>query len=244
MSEDNRELKKRGSTDECGGDAGPEERTGSAAAADPIADRADADDEAEARSEAAPRVGGTGTGSGAGQDAAAHGDRPPPLEEMLGLLRAIEQRTAGQKGGGTGPDEAAFDRLAKSVKELGGKGEVPKALRKGMARRDRKFGSAVETAAKLARELRNYRSDLARWVEQDRRSRRRWTALAIAAGFPACLLLGVLAQQRFEVVPLNDPTGGWRQHVWERYGQRIVGCAAQAMNAGAEVNCRLVVRER
>ena len=119
---------------------------------------------------------------------------------------------------------------------------VTKALRKAMGRRNREFRRAVETAAKLTRELRNYRSDLERWVERDRRTRRRWTGLALAVGFPAFLLLGVLVEQKFEVIPLHDPTGGWRGHVWEQYGQRIVDCAVEAMSTDAEVDCPLVVR--
>ena len=111
-----------------------------------------------------------------------------------------------------------------------------------MARRNRDFKGAMETASKLTRELRNYRRDLERWVERDRRIRRRWAGLAIAAGFPAALLLGVLVEQQFQVIPVHDPTGGWRGHVWESYGRTIVDCATEAMRTDAEVNCPLVVR--
>ena len=85
-------------------------------------------------------------------------------------------------------------------------------------------------------------ADFGRWVELERLGRRRWWALAIAAGFPAFLLLGLLVEQQFQVIPLHDLTGGWRGHVWEQYGQTIVDCAVEAMRTDAEIDCPLVVR--
>ena len=60
---------------------------------------------------------------------------------------------------------------------------------------------------------------------------------------PAAVLLGLLIEQHYQVIPVHDPTGGWRGHVWEQYGRRIVDCAAEAIATGAEVNCPLVVRK-
>ena len=248
MTAKNPDLMKRGSRVEGGRAEGSEETAGTEAARTETPDRAaderagSLDGEAEARPAPVPDVDGEGARNQGGQEGAAHDGRTPVLEEILGLLKVIEQRTGKEKTRGGGPSKAAFDRLVKSVEELGGKGTVTKALRKAMGRRNREFRRAVETAAKLTRELRNYRSDLERWVERDRRTRRRWTGLALAAGFPAFLLLGVLVEQKFEVVPLHDPTGGWRGHVWEQYGQRIVDCAVEAMSTDAEVDCPLVVR--
>ena len=101
---------------------------------------------------------------------------------------------------------------------------------------------AKGAAAELTQALRTFRSDFGRWVEGERRGRRRWAGLAIAAGFPALLMLGVLLEQQFQVIPLHDPTGGWRGHIWDNYGRAIVDCAAEAMRTDAEVNCPLVVR--
>ena len=101
---------------------------------------------------------------------------------------------------------------------------------------------APAMAAELTQALRAFRADFGRWVEGERRGRRRWAGLAIAAGFPALLMLGVLLEQQFQVIPLHDPTGGWRGHIWDNYGRAIVDCAAEAMRTDAEVNCPLVVR--
>ena len=247
MTAKNPDMTKCGSRVEGGGTRGPDEpAAGEAERQEPSERRTDegsgsVDGEAEVRPAPVSDVGGEGARSDGGQDGAADDARPPVLDEILGLVTVIEQRTGQQKGRAAGPSKAAFDRLVKSVEELGAKGTVTKALRKGMARRNRDFKSAMETAAKLTRELRNYRRDFERWVEQDRRLRRRWSGVAIAAGFPAFLLLGVLVEQQFQIIPLHDPTGGWRGHVWEQYGRKIVDCATEAMSTDAEVNCPLVV---
>ena len=104
------------------------------------------------------------------------------------------------------------------------------------------LASAGGEAAPAADGAPVHEADFYRWVETDRRRRRRWSGLALAAAAPAALLLGLLVQQQFQVIPLHDPTGGWRGHVWERYGRTVVDCAAEAMRTNAEVDCPLVVR--
>ena len=97
-------------------------------------------------------------------------------------------------------------------------------------------------AAEAIQALRTFRADFGRWVEGERRSRRRWAGLAMAAGFPAALMLGALVEQQFQIVSLHDPTDGWSSRVWERYGWTVVECILEAIRTEAEVNCPLVVR--
>ena len=85
-------------------------------------------------------------------------------------------------------------------------------------------------------------ADFYRWVETDRRRRRRWSGLALAGAAPAALLLGLLVQQQFQVIPLHDPSRGWSGWIWEIHGHAIVDCAEEAMRTNAEVDCPLVVR--
>ena len=85
-------------------------------------------------------------------------------------------------------------------------------------------------------------ADLHRWMEADRRRRRRWAGVAVAAAAPAALLLGLLVEQQFQVIPLHDPTGGWGGHIWDNYGRTIVDCVVEAMRTNAEVDCPLAVR--
>ena len=85
-------------------------------------------------------------------------------------------------------------------------------------------------------------ADFYRWIETDRRRRRRWSGLALAAAAPAALLLGLLVQQQFQIVPVHDPSGGWGGWIWETHGRAIVDCAVEARQTQAEVDCPLVVR--
>ena len=90
--------------------------------------------------------------------------------------------------------------------------------------------------------IRVHTADFHRWIENDRRRRRWWAAVAAGIAAPAALLLGLLVEQQYQVIPLHDPTGGWRGHIWEQYGRRIADCAVEARRTGAKVNCPLVVR--
>ena len=94
----------------------------------------------------------------------------------------------------------------------------------------------------MAAAIRTFKADFARWAENERRGRRRRAGLAMAAGFPACLLLGLLVQVQFEVVPLHDSTRGWGEHIRDAYGETIVNCELEAMRTNGDVDCRLLVR--
>ena len=101
---------------------------------------------------------------------------------------------------------------------------------------------AANGAGGIEDRIRTHTADFHRWIEGDRRRRRWWLAVVAGIGVPAALLLGLLVEQQYQVIPLHDPTGGWRGHIWEQYGRRIVDCAVEARRSGAEVNCPLVVR--
>ena len=147
------------------------------------------------------------------------------------LIKGAEKKTASK-----------LNRLEKQGKTLAESTEVNGAMLRQLLERPSEAGAGSEAAAKLLERIGIHAADFGRGVELERRGRRRWWALATAAGFPAFLLLGLLVEQQFQVVPLHDPTGGWRGHVWEQYGRTIVDCAVEAMRTDAEVECPLVVR--
>ena len=91
--------------------------------------------------------------------------------------------------------------------------------------------------------IRVHTADFHRWIESDRRRRRWWPAVAAGIAAPAALLLGLLVEQQYQLIPLHDPTGGWRGHIWEQYGRRVVDCAVEARRIDADVNCPLTVRK-
>ena len=188
------------------------------------------------------------------RDAEAGGDTPAPDEtlrvahHLVGLLQEggritrealaatpeDESRPA-EKPGDEGEGEAQPEEPA-----AGPAGEAGEAAAGAEGKASEQDRAGVATEAIQA--LQTFRADFGRWVEGERRSRRRWAGLAMAAGFPAALVLGALVEQQFQLVSLHDPTDGWGSRVWERYGWTIVECIREAMRTEAEVNCPLVVR--
>ncbi len=102
--------------------------------------------------------------------------------------------------------------------------------------------AAMSAAAELVAALRAFKADFVHWAENERRRRRRWAGLAMAAGFPACVLLGLLVQMQLQVIPLHDPTRGWGEHIWNTYGPIVVDCEHEAMQTDTVVECPLTVR--
>ena len=84
--------------------------------------------------------------------------------------------------------------------------------------------------------------DFKRWAAAGRR--RRWLPpeIALAMAVPPFLMLGVLLEQRFEVIPLHDPSGGWSALIWENYGPTSADCAWEARRLGREIECSFAVR--
>ena len=189
--------------------------------------------------EAEPSRRGWGDG---GPDGNAEDGRPAAADEILARLDVIDQRLEEKKGPPAGPTKAAFDKLAGSVAEIGENVKETRKLAEETAGSDPAYEAAVEAAAELSGKLGVYRADFGRWVEINHRIRRRWMAVAMAAGVPAALLLGLLVQHQFEAIPVHDPSGGWSGWVWETHGRAVVDCAVEARRTDAEVNCPLTVR--
>ena len=193
----------------------------------------------------APEGGGSNAdgGQGPSEGSESKGDDARALDEILRVVRYLAGLAEeAKKKRPAGPSRSAFDKMVKSVNAIRESTGETRKLVEGLAWNDTEDGGA-QGADELAEGLRACRGDFGRWVAGERRMQRRWVALAIAAGFPAALLLGVLVEQQFQVIPIHDPTGGWRGHVWDNYGRAVVDCVAEAMRADAEVDCSLVVRK-
>ena len=163
----------------------------------------------------------------------------PPGQAANGSADPADGKTevradkAGSDGGdraeGPGWTEGSIERLLSTIDAVSSDAAESRSM---LERLTRGTGERVRVQT----------GDFHRWVENDRLRRRRWTAVAAAAAAPAALLLGILIEQQFQVIPLNDSTGGWRGHVWENYGRAIVDCAVEARRVDGEVDCPLVVR--
>ena len=161
---------------------------------------------------------------------------------MLARLDVIDKLLEEKKHLSARPAKAAFDKLASVVGAIGENVEETRKLAGEVVEKEPAYKTAVEAAAELTWKLSVYTADFGRWVENDRRSRRRSTVAAMAAGVPAGLLLDLLVQHQFEAIPLHNPSGGRRGWVWEIHSCAVVDCAVEAMRTDAEVNCPLTVR--
>ena len=99
----------------------------------------------------------------------------------------------------------------------------------------------IDAAAELKAVLLTFKAEFVRWARNERRGRRRRAGLMMAAGFPACLLLGLLIQVQFEAIPSHDPTSGWGKHIQDTYGRTIGNCEIEAMLTDTVVDCPLTV---
>ena len=209
------------------GDAGPDNAAGPAP------------EQSEPASEAPNGTGGAEPIE-SGPEGAGAGGEAPALEEILGIVRVIAARTGEDPDGGTDQSKKDIDQLARTVETLGESAGETRSLLDRLAAQ----GPANEAAAEVAAKgLRTHRADFGRWVEAERRARRLWLTLAMTAAVPAALLFGVLLEMQFQVIPLHDSSGGWREIIWHEYGPRIVDCEYEAKRTGAKVDCLLVVNK-
>ncbi len=197
-------------------------------------------------------AGGAPAGDGPAPPAPDAGADPAPAEKRGGVARAdgeswlfaryVAEKIAEYEGRGEELPQPAQEDAVEPAEPHGGgaaeTGEEPERL-PDEAREPR--DAAMSAAAELAAALRAFKADFVHWADNERRRRRRWAGLAMAAGFPACVLLGLLVQVQFEVIPLHDPTQGWGEHVWNTYGRTIVDCEHEAMRTDTVVECPLTV---
>ena len=180
------------------------------------------------------------------------GDGPAPAEKRAGDARAggeswlfaryVAEKIAEYEHGQEPPHVAQENEEQPDEPHGGGAAEASVLPERSPDEAREPRDAAMSAAAELAVALRAFKAEFVRWAENERRRRRRWAGLAMAVGFPACLLLGLLVQVQFEIVPLHDPTRGWGEHIWNTYGRTIVDCEHEAMRTDTVVECPLTVR--
>ena len=75
-----------------------------------------------------------------------------------------------------------------------------------------------------------------------RRTMRFWLGLAAAflIAMLASLAGGVWIQWEHEPLSPKDPTGGWRDYIWDEYGGTIHDCIVEMRETGSAIDCRLL----
>ena len=162
------------------------------------------------------------------------GDGRRATERDVKALQALIDRVAARIGSeNKAAVNEAKDMLARVVESLASVTE----------RVDHEVERVELTAKGLEEGMRVHIADFDRWHEANRRS---WQWLAIvgaALAVPVLFGFGVLVEQQFEIVGVEDPTGGWRDHIWENYGRALVDCATEAVRRDAEVSCTVSVHK-
>ena len=100
----------------------------------------------------------------------------------------------------------------------------------------------VEAAGEqVADSLRIYTADFHRWRELHGVPWLSLTVAGVVVAVPVLFGFGVLVEQQFQIIGVEDTTGGWRDHVWDNYGRRMVECITEATRTDGEVSCSIIV---
>ena len=136
-----------------------------------------------------------------------------------------------EKGKGKPSKVKAKEAAAKDGEEVSGEGEIASV------------GGVLGALEELGATIGVYRKDFEQWGKVQRgRLWRLWIGglLVVLVSFGS----GVWVEREFEIVPLKDPTGGWRDWTWDSgYGPTVADCAIDARNRKVEgVECVLWVK--
>ena len=167
----------------------------------------------------------------------------PSLSDVVGVLRQLSAQIERERNEGG-------DRLKSDIKKLAGiadgltkhTGET-RSLLDGLSTAGDRERDVVKAANRLEEAIMTQTGDFQRWAGAERKGRRRWASIALCVAVPAFLLLGLLVEQQYQVIPLHDPTGGLQGFVWKNYGREVIDCAKEASRSGASVTCSFTVRE-
>ena len=177
------------------------------------------------------------------------GTEPEPGDDMPATDEMFEPETPAAEGSDDEPPTGlkqlnhSMEQLLVMMDGLAADGADSRSMLERLTEGLLENPKAANRAGQIEDRIRVHTADFHRWVERDRRWRR-WVPVAAASiAVPAALLLGLLVEQHYQVIPLHDPTGGWRDHIWEHYGRRIFDCTAEAIASKADVNCPLVIRK-
>jgi len=177
-------------------------------------------------------------------------------EEIAGLRESAREQGELLKQGGKAEDEKGEDNFLSQLTEMLQRGldRVDERI-SGLADLGKKQSEAFEgvkldvkvvkevgaSVGSLDERLQAYKTDLSR----DREligGWRRWIVLGLAAFVaPALVLAGAFVGQQWQVPPLQESTGGWKDHVWERYGLDLVECVKTGVRQGGPYDCTVDV---
>ena len=160
----------------------------------------------------------------------------PTLKDVFGLVQRLSTQKA-QEGKDDGARlNAGTRKLLEITRKLTAHADETRSLLDGLSAAGARQQEAQAVADRLEEAIVDYTADLRRAASHGRR-RWTWPGLALAVAVPAFFLLGVLVEQQFTIIPLDDPTGGWRGYIWDNYGNQVADCARKATKTNRVVKC-------
>ena len=150
---------------------------------------------------------------------------PKALENLEAAVRPLAEAVRAQ----TRATEANTSYLDRMTADLN---DMVRDAERGMIHRFAEEAKGVREALQEATAV---------VLKRRRRSRRFWLSLAGAGllGLLVCIGAGVWLQWMYEPIPPQDPTGGWRDYIWEEFGSTLKDCIVKMRETGGPVDCRL-----
>ena len=160
----------------------------------------------------------------------------PTLEDVFGLVQRLSTQKAQEEKDGGARLNAGTRKLLEITRKLTAHADETRSLIDRLSAAGARQQETQAVADRLEEAIVDYTADLRRAAGHERR-RWTWPGLALAVAVPAFFLLGVLVEQQFTIIPLDDPTGGWRGYIWDNYGNQVADCARQATQTNRVVKC-------
>ena len=160
----------------------------------------------------------------------------PTLKDVFGLVQRLSTQNARQEKEDGARLNAGTRKLLEITRNLTAHADETRSLLKRLSAAGTRQQETQAVADRLEEAIVDYTADLRRAASHERR-RWTWPGLALAVAVPAFFLLGVLVEQQFTIIPLDDPTGGWRGYIWDNYGNQVADCARQATQTNRVVKC-------
>ena len=161
----------------------------------------------------------------------------PTLKDVFGLVQRLSTQNSQDEKDDGARLNAGTRKLLEITQKLTAHAEETRSLIAGLPAAGARHQEAGAVMGRLEEAVGDYMADFRRAASHGHR--RRWTlpGLALAVALPAFFLFGVLVEQQFMIIPIDDPTGGWRGYIWDNYGNKIADCARQATKTNRVVKC-------
>ena len=167
-------------------------------------------------------------------------ERVRPVEEAMPQIRELAQSAA------TTPRELENIKatIERSVRAVRGQTTATNSHTNELKRLKADINETMRATeqgmtgrfAEEAKSVRNVLNETTA-VVLSRRRRSRWFWLTLAGVVALAMLAGVWVQWNYAPVPVQDPTGGWRDGIWNDYGPAIRDCILEAIKTGRTVSC-------